>query len=78
MFPSSLRGIARVVPLAAVLAGVAAVAHAGDVYEAEGVGNLVSYSSCATGLAASITFAQAWAAILICAKVISDEWKRTF
>ncbi len=78
MFPSSLRAIARIVPLAAVLASVAAVAQAGDVYEVDGAGNLVSYTSCATGLAISVTFAQAWAAILVCAKVIADEWKRTF
>lgn len=80
MFSARMRTLARAAVLAGVLVMGVPAAHAtADVpSEPDGAKNLVAYGGCAGGLAVSVTFTQAWAALALCFKVVADEWDRTF
>jgi hypothetical protein len=79
-FGAPVRAALLAAVLAVALAAAVSVANAqpGAPAETNGLGNLVAYGGCAGGLAISNTFTQAWAAMLVCARIIADEWNRTF
>ena len=70
------RAFARAMLLAVVLSAVAPAARAQLATEPgpDGLGNIVKYGTCAGGLAIASTFAQAFAALAFCAKMVADEW----